>query len=94
MIFGQINQLNSEIIAYYRKSLNKGMDALQQCINPVEPGCVAQVIAMAGFIQNEPPRVGKDVQVNGSITSEDSGFYVIIISAIIFLIAALTGHLV
>ncbi|HON35840.1 MAG TPA: hypothetical protein PLY52_05985 [Methanothrix sp.] len=48
---------------------------------------------MAGFIQNEPPLVGKDVQVKGSITSEDSGFYVILISAIIFLIAALAGHL-
>ena len=69
------------------------MDALQQCINPVKPGCLAQEIAMAGFIQNEPPLVGKDVQVKGSITSEDSGFYVIVISAIVFLIAALTGHL-
>mgnify|MGYP006972343142 FL=1 len=48
---------------------------------------------MAGFTQNEPPNVGKDVQVKGSLTSEDGGFYAIIISAIIFLIAALTGHL-
>jgi hypothetical protein len=48
---------------------------------------------MTGFTQNEPPNVGKDVQVKGSLTSEDGGFYAIIISAIIFLIAALSGHL-
>ena len=53
----------------------------------------AQEMNMAGFTQNEPPNVGKDVQVKGSLTSEDSGFYTIIVSAIIFLIAALSGHL-
>lgn len=53
----------------------------------------AQEMNMTGFTQNEPPNVGKDVQVKGSLTSEDGGFYAIIISAIIFLIAALSGHL-
>lgn len=53
----------------------------------------AQEMNMAGFTQNEPPNVGKDVQVKGSLTSEDGGFYTIIVSAIIFLIAALSGHL-
>jgi len=48
---------------------------------------------MAGFIQNEPPLVGHDVDVKGSITSEDAGFYLVLISAIIFMVAALTGQL-
>jgi len=59
----------------------------------VRSGRGAQEIKMAGFTQNEPPNVGKDVQVKGSLTSEDGGFYTIIVSAIIFLIAALSGHL-
>lgn len=56
-------------------------------------GSRAQEIKMTGFTQNEPPLTGKDVQVKGSLTSEDSGFYAIIISAVIFLVAALSGHL-
>ncbi len=48
---------------------------------------------MAGYIHTEPPLVGHDMEVKGSITSEDAGFYTIIISALIFLIATLTGHL-
>jgi hypothetical protein len=48
---------------------------------------------MAGFIQNEPPKVGKDINVAGSISSEDAGFYFLFLSAIVFMIAALTGHL-
>jgi hypothetical protein len=60
---------------------------------PGEDWSRAQEMNMTGFTQNEPPNVGKDVQVKGSLTSEDGGFYAIIISAIIFLIAALSGHL-
>jgi hypothetical protein len=48
---------------------------------------------MAGFIHNEPPLVGNDIDVKGSVSSEDAGFYLILISALIFMIAALTGHL-
>ena len=48
---------------------------------------------MAGYIHTEPPLVGHDMEVKGSITSEDAGFYTIIISALIFLGAALSGHL-
>jgi hypothetical protein len=48
---------------------------------------------MAGFIQNEPPLVGHDLEVKGAIASEDAGFYLVLISAIIFMIAALTGQL-
>ena len=48
---------------------------------------------MSGFIHNERPLVGTDIQVPGSITSEDAGFYTILISAIVFMVAALTGHL-
>jgi hypothetical protein len=48
---------------------------------------------MTGFIQNEPPLVGHDVDVKGSITSEDAGFYLVLISSIVFMIAALTGQL-
>lgn len=48
---------------------------------------------MSGFIHNDPPLVGSDIEVPGAITSEDAGFYTIIISAIIFVVAALTGHL-
>jgi|GEM_PF-3642578 len=53
----------------------------------------AQEMNMTNFTQNEPPNVGRDVQVKGSLSSEDGGFYVIIISALIFLIAVLSGHL-
>lgn len=52
-----------------------------------------QEMNMAGFIQNEPPNVGHEIEVKGSITSEDAGFYLVIVSAIIFMIAALTGNL-
>ena len=52
-----------------------------------------QEMDMAGYIHTEPPLVGHDMEVKGSITSEDAGFYTIIISALIFLIATLTGHL-
>ncbi|MDD4163248.1 MAG: hypothetical protein PHW87_12290 [Methanothrix sp.] len=52
-----------------------------------------QEMNMAGFIHNDPPLVGHDVEVPGSITSEDAGFYLILISAIVFMVAALTGHL-
>lgn len=48
---------------------------------------------MAGYVHTEPPLVGHDIEVKGAITSEDAGFYTIIISALIFLIAALSGHL-
>ncbi|HOV82822.1 MAG TPA: hypothetical protein PLN19_07780 [Methanothrix sp.] len=48
---------------------------------------------MAGYVHTEPPLVGHDIEVAGAITSEDAGFYVIMISAILFMIAALTGHL-
>jgi hypothetical protein len=48
---------------------------------------------MAGFIHNEPPLVGHDIEVSGAISSEDAGFYTILVSAIIFMVAALTGHL-
>ncbi len=48
---------------------------------------------MAGYIQNEPPLVGHDIEVKGSITSEDAGFYMVLISAIVFMVAALTGQL-
>jgi hypothetical protein len=47
---------------------------------------------MAGFIHNEPPLVGHDVEVSGAITSEDAGFYLILVSAIVFMVAAVTGH--
>ena len=52
-----------------------------------------QEMNMAGFIHNEPPLVGHDIEVPGSISSEDAGFYLILISAIVFMVAALTGHL-
>lgn len=48
---------------------------------------------MAGFVQNEPPNVGHEIDVKGVITSEDAGFYLILVSAIIFMIAALAGNL-
>ena len=48
---------------------------------------------MAGFIHNEPPLVGHDIDVSGSISSEDAGFYLVLISAIVFMVAALTGYL-
>ena len=48
---------------------------------------------MSGFIHNEPPLVGHDVEVPGAISSEDAGFYLILISAIVFVVATLTGHL-
>jgi hypothetical protein len=48
---------------------------------------------MASFIQNEPPLVGHDIEVAGSISSEDAGFYFVLISAIVFMVAALTGQL-
>jgi hypothetical protein len=48
---------------------------------------------MSGFIHSEPPLVGHDVEVSGAISSEDAGFYLILISAIVFMVAALTGHL-
>jgi len=47
---------------------------------------------MAGFTQNEP-LVGHDMDVNGSISSEDAGFYMVLVSAIVFVVAALTGQL-
>ncbi len=52
-----------------------------------------QEMNMAGFIHNEPPLVGQDIDVPGSISSEDAGFYLILISAIVFMVAALTGYL-
>lgn len=52
-----------------------------------------QEMDMAGYIHTELPLVGHDMEVKGSITSEDAGFYTIIISALIFLIATLSGHL-
>ena len=52
-----------------------------------------QEMDMAGYIHTEPPLVGHDMEVKGAITSEDAGFYTIIISALIFLGAALSGHL-
>ena len=52
-----------------------------------------QEMDMAGYIHTEPPLVGHDMEVKGSITSEDAGFYTIIVSALIFLFAALSGHL-
>lgn len=52
-----------------------------------------QEMDMAGYIHTEPPLVGHDMEVKGAITSEDAGFYTIIVSALMFLIAALTGHL-
>jgi hypothetical protein len=52
-----------------------------------------QEMDMAGFIQNEPPNVGHEIDVKGAISSEDAGFYLILVSAIIFMIAALTGNL-
>ncbi|HNX40460.1 MAG TPA: hypothetical protein PKK11_07725 [Methanothrix sp.] len=52
-----------------------------------------QEMDMAGYIHTEPPLVGHDMEVAGAITSEDAGFYVMLISAAIFMIAALTGHL-
>jgi hypothetical protein len=54
---------------------------------------LVQEINMSGFIHNEPPLVGNDVQVSGAITSEDASFYVVLLSAIVFMVAALTGHL-
>ena len=48
---------------------------------------------MSDFIQNGAPNVGHDVTVSGAIASKDAGFYFLIVSAIIFLVAALTGHL-
>jgi hypothetical protein len=48
---------------------------------------------MSDFIQHGAPIEGHDVTVTGVITSEDAGFYFLIVSAIIFLVAALTGHL-
>jgi hypothetical protein len=48
---------------------------------------------MAGFIHNEPPLVGHDVEVSGAITSEDAGFYLILVSAMVFMVAAVSGHL-
>jgi len=47
---------------------------------------------MSDFIQNGAPNVGHDVTVSGAIASEDAGFYFLIVSAILFMIAALTGH--
>ena len=61
-------------------SLLKGRYALQE-------------MDMAGYIHTEPPLVGHDMEVKGAITSEDAGFYTMIISALIFLVAALSGHL-
>ncbi len=52
-----------------------------------------QEMDMAGYVHTEPPLVGHDMEVKGAITSEDAGFYTIIISALIFLVAALSGHL-
>jgi hypothetical protein len=52
-----------------------------------------QEMNMSAFIHNAPPLEGNDIQVAGSITSEDAGFYTVLISAIIFMVAALTGHL-
>jgi hypothetical protein len=48
---------------------------------------------MAGFIHNEPPLMGHDIEVSGAITSEDAGFYLILVSAMVFMVAAVTGHL-
>jgi len=48
---------------------------------------------MSDFTQHGAPNVGRDITVPGAISSEDAGFYVVIVSAIIFVIAALTGHL-
>jgi hypothetical protein len=48
---------------------------------------------MSAFIHNAPPLEGNDIQVAGSITSEDAGFYTVLVSAIVFMVAALTGHL-
>jgi hypothetical protein len=48
---------------------------------------------MAGFIHTEAPLVGHDIEVPGSITSEDAGFYLVLVSALVFMVAALTGHL-
>ncbi len=48
---------------------------------------------MASFTQNEPPKVGHDIKVAGSISSEDAGFCFLLVSAIVFMIAALTGQL-
>jgi len=48
---------------------------------------------MGGFIHNDPPLIGQDIEVPGAITSEDASFYLVIISAIVFMVAALTGHL-
>jgi hypothetical protein len=53
-----------------------------------------QEMNMAGFIHTEPPNVGHEIDVKGAISSEDAGFYIVVISAIIFVIAALTGNLV
>jgi len=52
-----------------------------------------QEMNMSGFIHNDPPLVGHDIQVPGAITSEDAGFDLILLSAIVFLVAALSGHL-
>lgn len=52
-----------------------------------------QEMNMAGFIHSEPPNIGHEIDVKGAISSEDAGFYLILISAIIFIIAALTGNL-
>ena len=52
-----------------------------------------QEMNMAGFIHTEAPLVGHDIEVPGSITSEDAGFYLVLVSALVFMVAALTGHL-
>jgi hypothetical protein len=48
---------------------------------------------MAGYIHTEPPLVGNDLEIAGTVSSEDASFYVMIVSSLIFLIAALSGHL-
>ena len=52
-----------------------------------------QEMDMAGYIHTEPPLVGNDLEIAGTVSSEDASFYVMIVSSLIFLIAALTGHL-
>jgi hypothetical protein len=48
---------------------------------------------MAGYIHTEPPLIGHDIEVPGAVTSEDAGFYLVLISSIVFLVGALTGYL-
>jgi len=91
----QKNNFDREKLAIIRKGLNKWNALHGICTTVLQESArsAVQEMNMAGFIHNEPPLVGHDVEVSGAITSEDAGFYFILVSAVVFIVAALTGHL-